>query len=153
MKLERWAMVGEIIASIAIVVTLAILIVELRGNTNAIQVATIDNVTGGWIGLNESVVSDPQVARALIVGLYNPDALTDVEAVQFSMWLRMFANQVERVGQHHVGPRVEVSLRHAANDFWMAGVELLGVTTVCETGAILRRESDRLRLRRHRDKR
>ena len=101
MKLEKWAMVGEIIASIAIVVTLAILIVELRGNTSAIQVATIDNVTGGWTDLNESVVSDPQVARALIVGLYNPDALSDVEAVQFSMWLRMFGNQVERVARHH----------------------------------------------------
>ncbi len=101
MKLKDWTMVAEIIASVAILVTLAILIVELRGNTNAIQVATIDNVTSGWVGLNESIASDPQVARTFIVGLYNPDALTDVEAVQFSMWLRMFRNQVERVREHY----------------------------------------------------
>ena len=101
MKLKDWAMVAEIIASVAILVTLVILIVELRGNTNAIQVATIDNVTSGWVGLNELIASDPQVARTFIVGLYNPDALTDVEAVQFSMWLRMFRNQVERVQRHH----------------------------------------------------
>ncbi len=101
MKLKEWAMIAEIIASVAILVTLAILIVELRGNTNAIQVATIDNVTSGWVGLNESIASDPQVARTFIVGLYNPDALTDVEAVQFSMWLRMFRNQVERVREHY----------------------------------------------------
>ncbi len=101
MKLEKWALIAEIVSGVAIVVTLVILIFEVRGNTSAVQIATIDNVTSGWVGLNQAIVSDPQVARAFIVGLYNPDALTDAEAVQFSMYLRMFANQVVRVEAHY----------------------------------------------------
>ena len=35
------------------------------------------------------------------MGLYNPDELTDVDAIQFSMHLRMFSNQVMRVKSHY----------------------------------------------------
>ncbi len=42
MKLEKWALVAEIMGSLAVVVTLIILIVEVRGNTAAIREQTID---------------------------------------------------------------------------------------------------------------
>ena len=40
MKLEKWALIAEIVGGLAIVVTLTILIVELRGNTDAIRSQT-----------------------------------------------------------------------------------------------------------------
>jgi len=101
MKIEKIALLAEIVGGAAIVITLIVLIVELRGNTNALQIATIDNVTTGWVGLNETVITNPQVARVLITGLYSPDSLSTVEAAQFSMWLRAFANQVDRVLQQY----------------------------------------------------
>mgnify|MGYP006969344226 FL=1 len=36
-----------------------------------------------------------------MTGLYKPDELSTVEAAQFSMYLRMFANQAERVWKHY----------------------------------------------------
>ena len=76
------------------------LAIEVRHARTIVELQTIEDVTNGWIGLNESVVSDPQFARVLIVGHYNPGALTDVEAVQYSMWWRMYLNQVGRVEKH-----------------------------------------------------
>ena len=44
-----------------------------------------------------AVISDPQFAKVFIVGLYEPNQLTDVEAVQFAMWLRSLVNQHMRL--------------------------------------------------------
>ena len=41
MKLEKWALIAEIVGGLAIVVTLVVLIVEVRGNTDAIAAQTI----------------------------------------------------------------------------------------------------------------
>ena len=89
-----------LIANISVVLGIIFLAVEVRHASNATELQTIESVTNGWVGLNEAIVSDPQVARSLIVGLYNPMALSNVEAAQFSMFLRMFTNQVDRVGMH-----------------------------------------------------
>ena len=39
-QLQKWALVAEVISGIAIVVTLAVLAIEMRGNTNAIRAQT-----------------------------------------------------------------------------------------------------------------
>ena len=44
MKLKRWALIGEIVGSFAIVLTLVILIFEVRGNTGEIRAATLANI-------------------------------------------------------------------------------------------------------------
>ncbi len=44
MKLEKWALIGEIVGSFAIVVTLVILIFEVRGNTGEIRAATLADI-------------------------------------------------------------------------------------------------------------
>ena len=44
MKLEKWALIAEIVGSFAIVATLIVLIVESRGNTEAIRASTYQAV-------------------------------------------------------------------------------------------------------------
>ena len=90
----------SILANFGVIVGIVFLAIEVRHASNATELQTIENVTNGWIGLSEAIISDPQVARAFIVGLYNPAELSDVETVQFSMYLRMFNNQVGRVRKH-----------------------------------------------------
>ncbi len=90
----------SILANFGVLVGIVFLAIEVRHASNSTDLQTIESVQNGWVGLNDAIVSDPQVARAFIVGLYNPAALSDVEAVQFSMYLRMFTNQVDRVKQH-----------------------------------------------------
>ena len=43
MKLEKWALGAEILSGVAIVVTLIVLIVEVRGNTDAVQAQTLNS--------------------------------------------------------------------------------------------------------------
>jgi len=98
-KIDIGQTVG-ILANVGVIVGIVFLAIEVRNASDATNLQTIESVTSGWFALNDAIVSDPQVARAFIVGLYNPDALTDVETAQFSMYLRMFNNQVERVRKH-----------------------------------------------------
>ena len=80
-------------ANIGIIVSLLFLAFEINQSTKATTAAASDSVVDGFNTLNMSIISDPQVARVFIVGLYEPDKLTDIEAVQFAMWLRSFVNQ------------------------------------------------------------
>ena len=68
MKLERWTQIAEIDSGAAIVVTLDILLIEVRGNTAAIQAATYQNVADSiTIGLSLRG-EDPDVVRVWEAG-------------------------------------------------------------------------------------
>jgi len=98
-KIDIGQTVG-ILANVGVIVGIVFLAIEVRNASDATNLQTIESVASGWFALNDAIVSDPQVARAFIVGLYNPEALSDVETAQFSMYLRMFNNQVDRVRKH-----------------------------------------------------
>ena len=89
-----------ILANVGVIFGIVFLAIEIRHASDATRLQTIESVSAGWFQLNDAIIRDPQVARAWTVGLYNPSALSDTEAVQFSMYLRMFVGQVSRVGQH-----------------------------------------------------
>ena len=97
-KLNNWL---SLTANIGVLIGLVFLAVEVRHAGNATELQTIESTTEGWLRLNELIISDPEVARIWVMGLYNPDELTDVDAIQFSMHLRMFSNQVMRVKSHY----------------------------------------------------
>ena len=69
---------------------------EVREARNASEMQMMDSHTDGFMSLNFSIINDPEFARIWIVGLYNPDKLTDTEAIRFSMFLRAFVNQHNR---------------------------------------------------------
>ena len=63
MKLEKLALIAEIMGSVAIVVTLIVLLVEVRANTAAIQAATYQNVVDSITTGLSLRGTDPDVAR------------------------------------------------------------------------------------------
>jgi len=81
------------VANIGVIISLLFLAFEINQSTKATTAAASDSVVDGYNTLNMAIISDPQVARIFIVGLYEPEKLTDVEAVQFAMWLRSTVNQ------------------------------------------------------------
>ncbi len=93
-RVNTWISLG---ANIGVIVSLLFLAFEINQSTKATTAAASDSVVDGYNTLNMAVISDPQVARIFIVGLYEPDKLTDVEAVQFAMWLRSLVNQHMRL--------------------------------------------------------
>ncbi len=91
-RVNTWLSLG---ANFGVIVGLLFLAFEINQSTKITAAAASDSVVDGYNVLNMAVISDPQVARIFIVGLYEPDKLTDVEAVQFAMWLRSLVN-------HHI---------------------------------------------------
>jgi len=97
-KLNPWL---SLCANVGVVIGIIFLAMEVRHASNATELQTIETVTDGWMQMNLAVVSDPQVARAWIVGHYDPDQLSTVEAAQYAMHLRMFENHVYRIRRLH----------------------------------------------------
>ncbi len=95
-KLDLGQTIG-ILANVGVIAGIIFLAVEIDQSTKATAAAASDSVVDGYNSLNMPVITDPQVARIFIIGLYEPDRLTDVEAVQFAMWLRSQVNQHLRV--------------------------------------------------------
>ena len=64
MKLEKWALIAEIAGGLAIVVTLVILIIEIRGNSDAIRAATAAGISERTQTLILAQMSNPAFLEA-----------------------------------------------------------------------------------------
>jgi len=82
MKLKKWALIAEIIGSFAVVITLMILVVELRGNTAAIQAQTIQTAAALDQEFLLTVGADPVTAETWATYLSSPETLTEAEGLQ-----------------------------------------------------------------------
>ena len=90
-----------IIANLGVIVGLVFLALEVRHARTATELQRIADVQSGWFALSDAIVRDTEFTRIYITGLYKPDSLSTIEAAQFSMYLRMFVNQVDRIWQLH----------------------------------------------------
>lgn len=79
MNTSKMVDIAEICSSVAIVITLIVLIIEVRGNTEAIQIQTIntqldkENESRAWLFLNEGGIGD------LVFKSRSEEPLTDSE--------------------------------------------------------------------------
>ena len=62
MTLKKWALIAEIGSAAAVVVTLALLILQVRENTQATQIATYAAISGELNALDLLVAADPELA-------------------------------------------------------------------------------------------
>ena len=93
-KLNAWLTLG---ANIGVLIGIVFLAFEIRQTGDALHAQMSDSVADGFITLNMATISDPQVANVWLTGIYQPDSLTDTEAVQFSMYMRALFNQYIRL--------------------------------------------------------
>ena len=85
MKLEKWALIAEVVGSIAIVVTLIILIAEVRVATNQSKLDAYEDVTRDFDEWRRDVLGDERnVAVFLSYPAVIPEAGTE-EAVRHRM--------------------------------------------------------------------
>ena len=83
MKLEKFALIAEIVGGIAIVVTVMLLVVEVRGNTDAIRAAAAQAVHNNYAAWYASMQAEPELLGITIEGMKDPSSLTVVEWGQF----------------------------------------------------------------------
>ncbi len=67
MKLKRYARISEIIASFAVVVTLIILVVEVRENTAAIYATNRQSISARIETRTIALATSPQLSRLMVV--------------------------------------------------------------------------------------
>jgi hypothetical protein len=80
-------------ANVGVLIGLIFLALEIRHSSDMAQAQMADSAVAGHNELNFVLISDPQVARVFVVGLYEPSKLADAEAVQFASWMRAYVNQ------------------------------------------------------------
>ena len=93
-QLDSWL---GVLANLGVFVGLAFLAMEIRHAGKLSRVHIADSVADGFNNVISPIVSDSQVAKVFIGGLYSPDKLTDAEVVQFAMFMRGLVNQQVRL--------------------------------------------------------
>lgn len=96
MKLERWALVMEIVSGIAVVVTLILLIIEVRQNTVAVQASAFQSVSNSWTDFTAMIASDSELNRIYRTGRDAPESLAEGEDTErFGMLMLTVARRIE----------------------------------------------------------
>ena len=99
MELEKVGGWLNLTANIAVLVGIVFLAVEVRHAGNSTEMQMQDSLADGFNQLAVQLATDPVLARIYVIGLSNPEHLTDVEAIQFGMIFRAYLNQQFRVFQ------------------------------------------------------
>ena len=87
--------VGEIVGALAVVVTLLLLVRQMRQNSIAIRSQTHDSAMRGYNELNALVASRSDLAEMFQRGQEDPESLDATERIQFTFLLGSYLNQTE----------------------------------------------------------
>ncbi|GJM12416.1 MAG: hypothetical protein DHS20C12_08190 [Pseudohongiella sp.] len=124
-KLGNLALIAEIAGGLAVIITLIILVVEVQGNTSAIQRATYDDISKSISEWRGNQFFNPEI-RTVILKLNDGEQLSkDEDAIYqavgrnlYSIYERAFwANDGGQVGDSEWA-RIERMLCSSRNRFW-----------------------------------
>ena len=127
-RIEYWSLIAEIIAAIAVVVSLVFVGLQLR-NANTIAVRDEANATmEQWSEIRRSLYQDAATAEVFTAGMANPDALSPSDQLRFRFMLREYA-----WATWHIWDRIERGLIPASHWEHGAGRDLLHI--LCQPGS------------------
>ena len=94
MKLPDYANIAEIISGIAVVITLVILTMEIRGSTNAVKAATYDSILADLVEFQLRLAEDTaSLEISTIVYGDSPFSLTAIQTERFeNRMIALFKN-------------------------------------------------------------
>ena len=111
----NWDAIGaisEILAAIAVVVTLIYLAKQIRQNSQAVEISALRDATEQWNRWSEVLATSPQLAEIVSRGNKSYRDLPEVEALQYGAYIQMFFDCVESARElaleHQVQKDVEV---------------------------------------------
>ena len=93
MKKFDFVQISQLISNLAVVIGIVFLAVETREAGYATRLQTESARVEGYNAINLAVANNPDLARILVVGLDDPNRLENVEAAQFSGFMRAVMNQ------------------------------------------------------------
>ncbi len=95
MTLKKYALISEIVGGVAIIISLVVLIVEIRGNTAAVQAATFQTVSDSITAIAVQIGTDKEGVRVYFAGLRgeleDPDEIDRFQLIMITL-IRRFEN-------------------------------------------------------------
>ncbi len=95
MNWEAIGAVGEILAAIAVVVTLVYLAKQIRQNSQAVQVAALRDTTEQWHRWSEVLATSSELADIVARGNKSYKQLPGNEAMRYGAYVQMFFDSAE----------------------------------------------------------
>ena len=77
---------GEFIGSIAVLLTLGYLAIQVRQNTRAEENSALDMSLRNLMAVRQSTFEDSGMAELAYKGLNDPESLTEIERYRFRLW-------------------------------------------------------------------
>lgn len=87
--------IGEILAAIAVIVTLLFLAKQIRQNSQAVEIAALRDTTDHWNRWSEVLASSPELADVVARGNRSYRQLADDEALRYGAFVQMFFDCTE----------------------------------------------------------
>ena len=95
MNWEAIGAVGEVVAALAVVVTLVYLATQIRQNTRAVRSSASHAITDARVDFLKSISDNPEVSRIFFSGLSDREALDSVERARFDVMMTRFVAMME----------------------------------------------------------
>ena len=98
-KLSDWASIAEIVAGVAVIVTLVVLILGVRENTDVTRASVYANTIDSINELESNVLSDPELSRlwrAFITIRRDVDQITESDADRIVIMITILFRNYEK---------------------------------------------------------
>lgn len=113
MSIIELGALGEFVGSIAVVVTLAYLAVQVRLNSISTRSATNAAVAGQFVELNLVMASNPELAKAMAVDLRHPETSSLENIVQLLAFWRSLFHTWSNAHRQHLNNTLDPALYEA----------------------------------------
>jgi hypothetical protein len=97
MNWEALAAIAQIVGSLAVVVTLGYLALQVRQNTKALTTSMYESAMDGFNERLTFSYGDKETAWVVVRGWTEPDALTDKEAILWNGHIRAYTNHLYKL--------------------------------------------------------
>lgn len=101
MSIQDLGAIGELVGSIAILVTLIYLAIQTRLNRKALIDGALNELFKSFSSVNQSVIHSEEIALLYERGLRDPSQLTKVEALRFFTLIREAMNGFFNLYKHY----------------------------------------------------
>ncbi|MEM7282505.1 MAG: hypothetical protein AAF438_12845 [Pseudomonadota bacterium] len=116
MNLQQAANLGEIVAAIAVIITLIYLVVETRRNTRQLRQQTIENLNAKRFDFLQVLIDDSEVSKIVVTALSGQYTLPARDYFRFGMYLYSLFVSLELAHEKR-------QLGHLSDQQWAAWCE------------------------------
>ena len=96
LSLSQWASVAEIGGTVAVVISLLLVVISLERNTTALSAENADDLYDTFRQIELLVLNNFELANITVRGAADPDSLSESETEIYKMWATQYLDLWER---------------------------------------------------------